>query len=537
MPSYNRALAALALFIFVSYVALAFRPPEQLVERPYQEDSFYMFNAAHHLATGHGLSVDGVKPTNGVQPLIVFFYVPFFWLAGADKWLAVKLTFILFALLNVLSMFLIAGTVRHLARESAPKRTIMRASLIAAGLWAFLMHLVQHNGNGLETGLYAALILLGIWYAASRRLFEVEVRPIKGYLLYGAILGLGILARIDGALIVAAAALLRLALPSKDGKRRVVAAFAIGLTALLVSLPWWLFNYFWFGSVMPISGQSESMAQLFAYNLFTGPQIIGDILSTFFYTPFNQYPAWVSFGWFLLNVTIVAVIFRRTHLLKRLRALYSLRPIYPVLIAGILMFIYYVFFFSAPHFLSRYLHPLRIVWIIIVALGTPLVVVDAKMYLYKSGRIRRAFAIVVVAVVAVAALVFNVSRYTKAFTLKDFSTAYPSGLWADRHRDGAIGMTSSGIAGFEADNVINLDGKVNVDALRARQKHRLVEYIVESGMRYIADDRTMVSTIQRDALPLGAHFVIVDSVGSIYMMRRTDSDATTERNNKLWRPL
>jgi hypothetical protein len=534
---YRRLLALFAVIIFLANILLAFRPPERIVVRPYLEDSFYLFNAAHHLANGFGLSVDGRHLTNGVQPLIVFLYVPFFWIAGADKWLAVRLTFILFAVLNVVSMYLMAAIVRCIAREDSPRRTVLRASVVAAGLWACLFHLIQHNSNGLETGLYACLILLSIWYAASRKLFERRDESLTKYAGYGAILGVCILARIDASLIVLAAMGVTCWSASQQKRRGVLSACVIGASAALVSSPWWLYNYFQFGSLMPISGQSESLAGLLKVNLATGPQILGDILSVFFYTPFNSYPWWVSIGWFILTALIVLLIARRTRALPKILALYQLEALGPLFLAGVLMFCYYVFFFSAPHFLTRYLHPLRILWLILISLAAPQLVIQLRTFLIEASRLKRSFVFGVLLLFGLAAALFNITRYTKSFTLTDFGPEYGTALWADRHRDGAVGMTASGITGFDAANVVNLDGKVNVDALRARQKHRLTEYIVASGMKYVADQPEFDSTIQAQALGLGAHFVVIDSVGTNQILMRTDSVATTERNNKLWGPI
>jgi hypothetical protein len=539
---YRRILFCFAVLIFVTNIFLAFRPPEQLVVRPYQEDSFYLFNAAHHLASGQGLSVDGIKLTNGIQPLIVFLYVPFFWLAGGDKWLAVRLTFLLFGLLNVASMYLMASIVRHLARVKhgepvKPENIITQSSLVAAGLWAGVLQYVQHNSNGLETGLYAFLILLGIWYAASRNLFVLEAKPQTAYMIYGVILGLGILARIDGTMIVASAMLFAFLYTRRDPKRALGSALTIGVFAGIVSAPWWIFNFVTFGSLMPISGQSESIAGLLAVNLIAAPQILGDIISTLFSTPFNEYPWWMSLGWFGLNLGIMTAVAMQTHVIKTVRARYDLRAIAPVLLAGACMFVYYVFFFSAPHFMSRYFHPIRIAWLLLVSLAIPDLWSFGKLAIRRASKWKRSITYLLFSSVLLGAIVFNLTRYTKAFTIEKSGQAYWWGVWANQHKDGAVGMTSSGAAGFTAANVVNLDGKVNVDALRARQNHQLTGYIVNAGMRYVADGWEIDSAIIAEAKPLGAHFVVIDTVAGSIVIKRTDTAATTEKNNLLWRPL
>src|SRR5436305_13378634 len=98
----KRILRYIILFVIVTRIALAFRPEERIYTRPYSEDSFYLFTCAEHIAQGDGFTCDGKQPTNGVQPLIVLFYVPLFLVAGANKLLALRLGFIFVALFDSL---------------------------------------------------------------------------------------------------------------------------------------------------------------------------------------------------------------------------------------------------------------------------------------------------------------------------------------------------------------------------------------------------------------------------------------------------
>src|SRR4029077_377907 len=84
----KRIIRYIIFFVLVSRLLLVFRPEERIYTRPYSEDSFYLFSCAEHFAHGEGFTCDGKQPTNGVQPLIVLFYTPLFYIAGADKLLA-----------------------------------------------------------------------------------------------------------------------------------------------------------------------------------------------------------------------------------------------------------------------------------------------------------------------------------------------------------------------------------------------------------------------------------------------------------------
>ena len=84
-PKSRKVLYVLLAITVVTRFALAFRSEARLATRPYLEDAYYAFNTAYHIAQGHGITADGVHPTNGIQPLIVFLYVPFFAIADGER--------------------------------------------------------------------------------------------------------------------------------------------------------------------------------------------------------------------------------------------------------------------------------------------------------------------------------------------------------------------------------------------------------------------------------------------------------------------
>src|SRR5512140_2826199 len=102
MRSFDRAekrwLWTLSAVAFALRVTLAFRSVKLLTQLPYGDDAYYLFSTAKNLAKGLGPTVDGHQLTNGFQPLIMLLYVPLFWLSGNDAWLAVRLSFILNAM-------------------------------------------------------------------------------------------------------------------------------------------------------------------------------------------------------------------------------------------------------------------------------------------------------------------------------------------------------------------------------------------------------------------------------------------------------
>jgi hypothetical protein len=448
---------------------------------------------------------------------------PAFIIAGDDKWLGVRLTFVLGALIDAFSvyaMYRLLRVLRRLSKGSLPVSDY--APIAGAAIWALSFSLIQYNQNGLETGLYAALILASTWaYASLRRQQESGMRvAISKWVGFGILLGLMVLARIDGALIVLAYALVDMygLIVRKEGSIKYV--FVYGATALVVSLPWWLYNLTVFGSLMPISGQSESLDRPLLLNLATTSQTFGDILLAFFYTPFIGSAVWFSFVFPVFVILALYVLNKRLQIAKNVLSEYHLSYLSPLFLGGVLQAIYYIFFFSAPHFIARYLHPLRIAWLIVAAASLPIIAYRVRA-LWSQSR-SAAFPLVgVLTIVAIAALYFNVSRYTLAFTTEQFSPAYVFGQWAKQHPTERIGMISSGTAAFVSPNVVNLDGKVNFDALKARRAGTLAKYVVETELDYIADWPDVVNKIANDARPLGATFTAVDTIGPILVLKRT----------------
>src|SRR5688572_15103235 len=149
-PKSRKIILLFVAIAVISRLVLALRPEAELASRPYLEDAYYAFNTAYHIAEGNGITADGIHPTNGIQPLIVFLYVPFFAIADGDKWLAVRLVFILIAMMEVACILVIARLLKRLScveEEEVP--WWQKPWIIGPAMWTFLYPLLWHHGNGL----------------------------------------------------------------------------------------------------------------------------------------------------------------------------------------------------------------------------------------------------------------------------------------------------------------------------------------------------------------------------------------------------
>ncbi len=136
---------------------------------------------------------------------------------------------------------------------------------------------------------------------------------------------------------------------------------------------------------------------------------------------------------------------------------------------------YYGLFFGAAYFLSRYLFPLTIVG----------VVATCAAWARCAERWPRSATLA--ACGAIAVIVVSGGRFTVR------GAAHPHLHvvdWVRAHvgEDQWVAAPQSGTLGYFHDRTVNLDGKVNPDALNARRRRELFPYIVnDARIEYLAD--------------------------------------------------
>ncbi len=477
-------VAVLSCVAFALRVPLAFRPERALAGPPYGDDAYYLFSIARNVAAGHGPSVDGIHLTNGFQPLILLFYTPIFWLTGSpmighgNAWLAVRWTFILNGVIAMLTVWAVALLMRAL--ERIPQKNGITAPIIAAAIWTFTFEIIGQMTNGLETGLYSLILIAAItmYVKIGRDEASKHIIPTTRWVVFGIVLGLAVLARIDAAILVAIIVLTLL------WQKRWRPAMITGCVAMLVSAPWWIFNVIYFGSLMPTSGQAENSWPLPPWgNIHQAIKAISDILMLIFYLP-GSIGLTALVLWTILLIFAIAFIWYRTTIVSTIRSSFRLNGLLPFLLFSIALILYYTVLFKAPHFIARYLQPARILWSLILA---------ALASVLWERRIVRP----VLIGIAILGLVFTIRGYTVLYYFSDEKPAgfYEMGIWAKQHPGEKIAMLQSGIASFIAPNIINLDGKVNTDALLAHQQGRLAGYLRDEHFTYIADDKPFIEDI------------------------------------------
>ena len=479
------------------------------------EDGYLMLTVARNLAIGNGMSVAaGEITTNGVQPLATLIFALPYLATGGDKVLS------LYGVLAFSAAFSVAGAiaVHRLARLVLAGTDASPAwPLLVATLWFCGPLLLFHTMNGLETGLYTALLV-----ATALRFASLVSRwglfPVADRLSLGLMLGLVFLARNDGAFFVTAILLVRFVQLRASGIGFAAACaelLPIGAVSLMVAAPWLAYNHTLFGSVVPISGHSQSLGADFGHNVDIA---FVKLFETMF--PMLPVPAGLE-GLPGLNLalgaatTVVLAIFLR-------RALQVPGPVRIVIAAyalyGAMIFGYYSLFFGAPHFLSRYLAPLAPLLITAATwVGLELARTAA------TSRWRRTMEGAGLAAVGLSAALLVRLLLPGVHEQGHFQVVD----WTERNvADRAwVGAVQTGTMGYWHDRTINLDGKVNPEALRVlRERGDVLDYVVESRIDYLADWVGIAGWLDRGHARFDATFelVLADPERNLAVLRRRD---------------
>jgi len=366
---------------------------------------------------------------------------------------------------------------------------------------------VRQAINGLETALAMLLVAAAIDYYV--RVFRRAAPPTRRHALtLGALLGLAVFARVDALLLVAA--LGTDAIVRRRTRRPRVLAW-VACAAMLVLLPWCVGSRAVFGTMLPESGRatrllSEAYAPhdnpgLSTASFAGGPpaRYLADNLSLSF-LQLGTSPVLHVFTRGLERAMQAAHLGARTRLLGAGAFLGAALVVVLLLFArrsahrpwrvpadftflfgySILMVCAYSFVVFGQIFYSRYYYPVFFFSIVLGAVGF-----DALVGLFRSGRAQRAIAIAGTMAYAIVLVYMSLNRVQNG----NYRFLHVVDWIAARTApDARIGVFNSGAIGYFSDRcIVNLDGKVNPQALTALQNDKLCEYIDAQHLDYVID--------------------------------------------------
>lgn len=437
------------------------------------EDGYLMMTIARSIALGRGMTTaEGLIASNGTQPAFNLIEALCFWLVGGDRAsgvLAIQMVQFFVAAASAWALFVLGRRILDQRPWGA------RAAGLAAAAWYASSNVIPHTMNCLETGWYVLMVLASVlqWHTLWRRSQTEDETLLAPALLVGVLLGLTFWARIDALFLIAALTVVHAAWKAPAGWRklrpRLIESTLAGLVALAMASPWLLYGKLRFGSFMPVSGMAESARGWFA-NTALLPATLFRYVGLLLPIPHEQSTRTA------VIVGCSAVLLLWAALLVRMvrRATAQERWLFAVgLLLALGLVGYYGFAFGAGHFLDRYLFPLSPFlalvnaacvtafatnlghrrWLRVlpwgVAAGLILLVVGLDARAYRQGRQHMHFQVV-------DWVVQNVAPAT----------------W--------VAAVQTGTLGFFHDRTVNLDGKVNPQALVLLKQNRIPEYVAGS---------------------------------------------------------
>ncbi len=423
------------------------------------EDDAWMVTAiARHFALGHGITADGLTPTNGFHPLyplslgaIPFIFVP------DNLALGFRANLLICAVLNTLLLLPLYGLLRHVARRSI--------ALWGVAIIALNPFFIRTSVNAMETSL-ALLTLATLWWYA----LQDTPLTLRRALILGMLAAVATLARLDSLL---AAALLGAVLLWREWRTRRtwLPAVVYGATCLGLLLPYFVRNVVQFGAISPSSGRALAYLHSYkeSYTFSSGVQLLAYNSAL----DLSYLPA--------AGLALLILLWLGSLIWLRGPRLRTLAPL--ALYALVLTFYYsYIQQQGSPRYYG----------------GVALVLVASAAALLDKLAERRPHVVTAPLLVGLACAciainsleTFSYVRQQERAPASSQTASYATALWirANLPPDAIIGAQNSGIMQYYSGHVvINFDGKLNHEIIPVLEQRRLNQYLAAKGISYIVD--------------------------------------------------
>jgi hypothetical protein len=245
MPKWGFLLPLLVLGTFGVVLLARFFTKGDLYLAYFEDDYYYYLIVARNLVL-HGLSsFDGVRPTNGYQPLWQVVNITLYWMFGSTR------TF--FVVLALLVFLLVCATYRVM-RQTQSIMGITDGYGLACALLS-ITFMASISRTGMEVSLTLFLLML-FWKRMAAQPLEDQTAGaavLSGLLASGVVLG-----RLDSLMVVGLYGLLTLQ-RSRRTRSETVRTLAYFTLGLLPVVAYFAFNHHNFGTVLPISGVAKNL--------------------------------------------------------------------------------------------------------------------------------------------------------------------------------------------------------------------------------------------------------------------------------------
>jgi hypothetical protein len=475
-------------------LAVAWGDLEGLVRDATPDDAYYYFQIARSAVAGRGASLDGETPTNGFHPLWLACLMPVT-AATSDRLLALRVGLSLGALLGAAAVALAYAILRALGAGRA-------ASLLAAGAWALHPTAVRDAVNGLETSLAVATQGLATWLFV--RLAAAPRPPSSAAAAaLGLACGLAMLARTD-AVFLAGALVLGLAVRgSATGRGRLRSAGIAAVVAAAAVAPWLAWNWVAFGSIVQVSARAVPEPLQRAYLARHGSSLpvllaraaevtlrdLGRAAQLYLAPGGEASRVFAAIGPLLLGLQLLVP----AEPARRLRAQWCALALPAVGIATVFLV------HTGVRWWTREWYYAPLAFLAALALGLALDHLGRTAAQLAPARARAAEVLALGAAgLALFAALGPHARERWGLRSEHRVNQLEAARWLAHNTppEARIGAFNAGILSYFAGRtVVNLDGAVNADALRAREAGRLAEYVLERRVDHLADFRSSLRAV------------------------------------------
>lgn len=435
------------LFVFGSVTKLLAGKPDDLG---------YYLKVAENIAQLNKSTFDGIHLTNGYHPLWQALLIPIATFTNQNHGLLLRCTLLFQLVLLFISTILFSNYIEyHFGPGNSALAGIMFISIV------FIQAL-----NGMESALLVFLICFWLWrfykYNEKHR-YKYE---IINYIYEGIILGLVILARLDLIFIlVGYLVALSFSYVTNYNNRKVIAkrTFYTITTSIIILIPYLLYNYIGWNSIVPNSGRLKSSFPIIQLN---------GLKSMLTYSKFG-------YIYFLIGILSFYTMVYYTKNKKMLFSLsyqkYQFNISFLILTMCIFSHFFYTLFFTMWGIANYYF----------VIYGFLLIIIFIQIVKYVSQKFldiisnRKIFLYLLLLLVFAALIPLRIMELQNK---KMFVRSYEAANWIRNNTlaNVVIGTEDSGIIGLFSDRrVINLDGIMNDDDYQIILKqHQLKNYLL-----------------------------------------------------------
>lgn len=419
------------------------------------DDASYYLKIAENYNSGKGFSFDGIHQTNGFQPLWQYMIVALTYVFSTNHEQTMRMVLIL----QVILLFISGAFLYNFLKNSFTDRVLLVSCIF------FIVFVFFQSVNAMETALLVFMISLILYYCNRVKIPETE--NLNYYFIFGILTGLLILTRLDSVFFAIPAALFLFLKKTRNKERSnnlsIFISFISG--AVLIVMPYFIYNYSEFGNIIPVSGYLKS-----SFPEITFTDKISSLIK--YRETYFAFMGVIYLIWYLNN-------FRSMKDYLYLSGL-------AVMSAGIILLMIYMIFFLNWVIFSWYF----ITYSLFVSLAVCLPV----RFLFSKKNFRLS-GIIYLIITMIVALYWGTKAFK--FYLTDQKTlggnwiieSYTAAKWVKDNSDtGDIyAMKDAGhFSYFSGRDVINLDGLVNnFDYQEVLRKKELNLYLRKNGVKYI----------------------------------------------------